>query len=330
MRAVIVDLPGAPDVMHLCEVDEPSITARTQIKVRIRAAGVNPIDCKIRRHGLQGTRGYPAILGCDGAGEVVATGSEVGRFKIGDRVWFCNGGLGGAPGNYAEFTVIDQSWALAMPDSLSFCAAAAGPLVLITAWEMLFDRAKLQKNQTVLIHAGAGGVGHVAIQLAKHVGARVLTTVGTSEGMELVRTWGADEVINYRDEDFVAKTNELTGGCGADVVIEMTGAETFARSIDCTAHCGDLVTLLDPGLVAMKEARRRNLRIGFELMLTPMLESLDQARNHQMDILSACGGLIDEGKLTLYVSKVFPFNEVSMAHEAIERGHTYGKIVIEI
>lgn len=329
MKAILMTRTGPAEGLELHEVPEPPLTEPTQIKVRLRAAGVNPIDTKIRRNGLLGSGSLPAILGCDGAGEVIEVGRGVDRFGIGDRVWFCHGGLGGEPGNYAEFTVLDQRWAAPMPRSLDFTQAAAGPLVLITAWGMLYDRGRLQAGQTVLIHAGAGGVGHVALQLAKLRGARVLTTVGSEESAALASGWRADEVINHREQDFVAEVNRLTDGAGADLVAEMVSPEVFSRSIGCTAYFGDLVTLLDPGAAPLAEARLRNLRIGFELMLTPQLRGLTAAREHQVDILRQCAELIDAGQLRLHVSQTLPLENAAKAHRQIETGHTVGKVVLE-
>ena len=330
MKAILMNQTGPADLLQTGDLPEPVIEHPTQIKVRLRAAGVNPIDTKLRRHGLLGQRPLPAVLGCDGAGEVVDVGPAVDQHKIGDRVWFCHGGLGDDQGNYAEYTVLDQRWAAPMPRTLDFEQAAAGPLVLITAWGMLYDRGRLAAGQTALIHAGAGGVGHVALQLARRRGARVLTTLGDPANEAWVRRWGADEVINYREQDFVAEVNRLTEGRGADLVAEMVNPEVFARSIECTAPFGDLVTLLDPGNVPLAEARWRNLRIGFELMLTPMLRGLDTARKHQMHILKQCAEWIDAGQLELHVSQVFPLEQAAAAHRRIETGHTLGKLVLRI
>ncbi len=330
MKAIVMTATGSPSVLEPREVAEPELRAATDLKVRVQAAGVNPIDTKVRRRGLFYPHACPAILGCDGAGIVVDKGEAVQRFELGDRVWFCNGGLGGDPGNYAEFTVLDQRWAGLMPEQLDFHEAAAAPLVLITAWGALYDRARLMPDHTVLIHAGAGGVGHVAIQLAKIHGARVLTTVSTPEKNALARSCGADLVIDYRDADFVNAVNDFTSGAGVDVVFDTVGPEVFKRSIDCTAHFGDLVTLLDPGDVPLQEARMRNLRIGFELMLTPMLRHLDRARDHHVEILDRCGAWMDEDRLHIHVSEVLPLEQAAAAHEVIESGHTAGKIVLAI
>ncbi|BBA35272.1 alcohol dehydrogenase [Methylocaldum marinum] len=330
MKAILMTQPGLPDLLELREIEEPTITEPSQIKVRLRAAGVNPVDTKIRRNGLFYPNPLPAVLGCDGAGEVVEIGGAVSRFNIGDSVWFCHGGLGGDQGNYAEYTVLDERWAAPIPQSLDFEHAAAAPLVLITAWGALYDRGRLQAGQTVLIHAAAGGVGHVAVQLAKLRDARVLATIGSAEKAELARNWGADTAIDYRQEDFAQRVNELTDGQGADLVIDTVGPDVFRHSIDCTAHFGDLVTLLDPGNISLQEARMRNLRIGFELMLAPMLRNLHEARDHHVEILQQCGEWIDQGVLNIHVSQVLPLEKAAAAHALIETGHTTGKIVLKI
>ena len=329
MKAIIMTGTGPCDRLQLQEIADPAIQAPGQIKVRIRAAGVNPIDTKLRSRGLLYPDALPAILGCDGAGEVVETGPDVDRFKPGDKVWFCHGGLGADQGNYAEYRVIDQQFARAMPASLDFETAAAGPLALITAWEALFDRARLSEGQTVLIHAGAGGVGHLAIQLAKIRGARVLTTVSHAEKAHFVQELGADEAILYTQHDFAAQVNELTGGRGADVVFDTVGPEVFKQSIPCTAHYGDLVTILDPGEgVVFKEARNRNLRISLTFMLAPHLRHLPEALAHQGEILDQCARWIDAGRLRIAVSKHFPLERAAEAHRMIEEGHATGKIVL--
>lgn len=329
MKAILMMRAGAPDVLELADIPEPALTDPGQIKVRLHAAGVNPIDTKLRKRGVFFPDALPAVLGCDGAGEVVETGAEVTRFKTGDRVWFCHGGLGADQGNYAEYTVLDQRWAAAIPSSLTYEQAAAAPLVLITAWGALYDRARLTAGQTVLIHAGAGGVGHVAIQLAKQRGARVLTTVGSTEKAALARQWGADETIDYHT-DFVEAVNDLTEGQGADVVLDTVGPEVFMRSLDCTAHFGDIVTLLDLPEQPVKGARMRNLRIGFELMLTPQLRGLEKARLHQVHMLETCGQWMADGTLKVHVSHTLPLEQAAQAHDLIETGHMTGKTVLTL
>ncbi|MFI3157170.1 MAG: zinc-dependent alcohol dehydrogenase family protein [Methylococcaceae bacterium] len=330
MKAIMMTAVGNPDVLAFQDIDEPEISTATQIKVKLQAAGVNPVDTKIRRNGLLYDNPLPAVLGCDGAGEVVETGSAVNQFKPGDKVWFCHGGLGREQGNYAEYTVLDQRWAGLMPETCSFTEAAALPLVLITAWGGLFDRGGLQAGQTVLIHAGAGGVGHVAIQMAKLKGARVITTVSSEQKAEFVKTIGADEAILYIHDGFVDKVNKLTDGKGADLVFDTVGAEVFKQSIAATAHFGRLVTLLDPGELSLAEARMRNLLIGFELMLTPMLRDLPEARDKHIEMLKQCAQWIDKGLLKTHIGKQLPLAEAVKAHQLIETGHSTGKIVLTV
>lgn len=330
MKAVLMTAAGTPGVLEWREVAEPQLTADDQVKVRLQGAGVNPVDTKLRGRGLLFPDALPHILGCDGAGEVVECGAAVRDFKTGDAVWFCHGGLGREPGNYAQYTVLPAAVARRKPAALTALQAAAGPLVLITAWEALFDRAHLQAGQSVLIHAGAGGVGHAAIQLAKLAGARVCTTVSGATKTDFVRGLGADRVIDYRQEDFVAAVLQWTEGQGVDVVLDTVGGETFRRCLQAAAHYGDVVTLLDPGTgVDWKEARNRNLRIGFELMLTPMLRDLPQARAHHGEILDRCAAMLDAGQLQLHVSDLLPLAQAADAHARIEDGHVQGKLVLD-
>lgn len=330
MQAMLMTAVGTPDVLTLQEVPEPQITQSTQVKVKLHAAGVNPVDTKIRRGGLLSQQPLPAILGCDGAGEIIQIGSAVTRFKPGDNVWFCHGGLGLEPGCYAQYTVLDERWISIMPKNFTYQLAAAMPLVWITAWGALVDRGGLTAGQTVLIHAGAGGVGHVAIALAKRLGARVITTVSDAEKVDFVRRLGADEVIDYRQQDFVIRVNELTAGQGADLVIDTVGATVFRQSIAATAYFGRLITLLDPEALDLSEARLRNLLIGFELMLTPMLKSLDGARERQINMLNQAAKWVEQGELSIWVSGQFPLAEAAQAHRLIEAGHVTGKLVLNI
>ncbi|MGL5081392.1 MAG: zinc-dependent alcohol dehydrogenase family protein [Microcoleaceae cyanobacterium] len=332
MKAVVMIKSGKPEVLELQDVPQPQIRTATEVLVRLRAAGVNPIDTKLRSRGTFYPEKMPAILGCDGAGMITAVGSSVEKFRVGDEVYFCDGGLGDEVGNYAEFTVVDERFISPKPKSLSFTEAAAAPLVLITAWESLYDRGKLQPGQRVLIHGGAGGVGHIAIQLAKLQGAEVATTVGSPENQEFVRSLGADLVINYRQTDFVEAVLEWTEGEGVDLAFDTVGKEIFFKTVDAVKIYGDLVTVLEPDirLGDLKQARTRNLRIGLELMLTPMLQKLVEEQTDQAKILKQCARLIDEGKLRIHVSQIFPLAEAAAAHAALEMGGRVGKIVLAI
>lgn len=329
MQTILMTEPGDPEVLALQERPTPTIAAPTDMLVRLHAAGVNPVDTKLRRRGVLLPDGLPAVLGCDGAGVVAAVGPEVTRFKPGDEVWLCHGGLGGPVGNYADYILVDAAIAQPKPRTLGFAAAAAAPLVLITAWEALFDRARLHAGQTVLIHAGAGGVGHVAIQLAHLAGARVAATVSGPEKATFVHDLGAECAIDYRSEDLTEAVMSWTEGRGVDVALDTVGPAAFQRTIPAMAYYGDLVTILDPGpQLDLAEARNRNLRLSLELMLTPMLRPLPAARAHQGEILRQCAERIDRGELRIHVSQTFPLAEAGTAHRAIEAGHTQGKLVL--
>lgn len=329
MKAIVMTATGGSDVLKPAEVPQPKINDETELLVRLMAAGVNPVDTKLRAKGTYYPARLPAILGCDGAGVVEAVGADVTRFKIGDEVYFCNGGIGGAPGNYAEYTVVDERFCARKPRSLSFVEAAAAPLALITAWESLHDRAALKPDQHVLIHAGAGGVGHVAVQLAKIAGAQVCTTVGSLDKADFVSALGADAPILYKKTDFVWAVQEWTKGDGVDVALDAVGGDTLVATFRAMRIYGDLVTLLQPGPgVDWKEARVRNLRISYELMLSPMYYGLRGAQEHQARILEECARLFDEGRLRIHLAHTFPLQDAAEAHRLIEQGSTTGKIAL--
>ena len=333
MKAVIMTQPGTPEVLQLQHLREPEIKQPTEILVQLKAAGINPIDTKVRGRGTFYPDQMPAVLGCDGAGIVQEVGSAVTKFKPGDEVYFCAGGLGKQDtGNYAEYTVVDESLVAAKPASVSFAEAAAAPLVLITAWESLYDRARLEAGQKVLIHAGAGGVGHVAIQLAKLKGAKVATTVGNLDKERLVRQLGADFPILYKQTDFIKAILDWTDGKGVDIGFDTVGGKTFFDTCEAVKVYGDVVTILEPdySLGKLKLARNRNLRISLELMLTPALMGLKEARQHQTEILAECAQFIDEGKLKIHLSQTFPLEDVAAAHKAIETGSITGKVTLLI
>ncbi|MEG4282047.1 zinc-dependent alcohol dehydrogenase family protein [Microcoleus sp. A006_D1] len=332
MKAIVFETPGSPSVLRLQDIPAPTIQTETEVLVRLRAAGLNPIDTKLRSRGTFYPEKTPHVLGCDGAGVVEALGAAVQSFQVGDEVFFCNGGLGGSIGTYAEFAVVDERFLAIKPAALSFAEAAAAPLVLITAWESLYDRGRMQPGQKVLILAGAGGVGHVAIQLASLQGAEVCTTVSSEKKAEFVKQLGADSVILYKNTDVVDEVLTWTQGQGVDLAFDTVGGETFYQTIPAVKIYGDLVTILepDPALGNLKTARMRNLRISLELMLTPMLQGLEQEQEQQAKILQQCARLCDRNLLKIHVSKTFPLAQAQAAHELLETGSLTGKIVLEI
>jgi NADPH:quinone reductase len=332
MKAIAFLTPGNPEVLKLHDIPAPTIQKETDVLVRLRAAGINPIDTKLRARGTFYPQQTPHVLGCDGAGVVEAVGVAVQGFQVGDEVFFCNGGLGGPIGTYAEFAVVDERFLAKKPAALSFVEAAAAPLILITAWESLYDRGRLQAGQKVLIQAGAGGVGHVAIQLAKLQGADVCTTVSSESKGETCRSLGADSVIFYKNTDVVEEVLAWTQGEGVDLAFDTVGGSTFYQTIPAVKIYGDLVTILepDPALGNLKTARVRNLRISLELMLTPMLQGLVEEQEQQAKILQRCADLCDRNLLKIHVSKTFPLEQAQAAHELLEAGSVTGKIVLLI
>ncbi len=329
MKAVLMNAPGEPAVLQMGTVPTPTIQQDTELRVRLKAAGVNPIDTKLRQRGTFFPDRLPAILGCDGAGIVEAVGASVKQFQPGDEVYFCNGGLGGHPGNYAEWAIVDARFAARKPTTLSFAAAAAAPLVLITAWEALYDRGNLQSGQRVLIHAGAGGVGHVAVQLARLRGAIVSTTVSNDTKAAFVQTLGASHIINYKETDVAQAAMDWTHGQGVDLTFDTVGGAVLSQSFAATKMYGDIVTILEPDPTTnWKLARTRNQRLGFELMLLPMLQGLVEAQQAQANILQQCAQLIDSGQLQIHVSQTFPLADAAAAHRALESGSTTGKLVL--
>ncbi|MBI5438339.1 MAG: zinc-dependent alcohol dehydrogenase family protein [Nitrosomonadales bacterium] len=330
MKAILMTAAGNADVLQLHEAPKPNLPSPHHLRVKLAAAGVNPIDTKLRAKPVYYPGKLPAILGCDGAGIVEEVGSAVSRFKVGDAVYFCNGGIGGEPGCYAEYTTLHEEYCAAKPANLSLEDSAALPLVLITAWEALVERAHLQAGQTILIHAAAGGVGHVALQLAHHLGANIAATVGNEENVGLVHGLGAEKIIEYREQDFVQETLNWTGGKGADVVLDTVGGETFLRSLNAVRIGGKLVTLLSTplSLADTQLARLRNLSLCYELMLTPQVMKLHDERIRQRKILEQGAKLIEASRLGVLVSHKLPLENAAEAHRMIEAGGMTGKIIL--
>ncbi|GBC60477.1 alcohol dehydrogenase [Desulfonema ishimotonii] len=333
MKAVLLRGAGDAHLLELTNVPKPQITDPHFIRVRLHAAGINPIDYKMRRIGTLFPDRLPAILGCDGAGVVEAVGKNVRRFTVGDGVYFFNGGIGGPePGNYAEYTIIHEDYAALKPRNLTMTEAAAVPLVWLTAWEALADRAELKAGQTILIHAGAGGVGHVAIQIARNLGAKIATTVSSPKKAAFAQSLGADYCIHYRETDFVQAVLAWTDGQGVDVVFDTVGQQTFCRSFTATRIYGRVVTLLEDLCSAdrIKVAKFRNLSVIYELMLTPMFLKMHEERVAQRQALEKATRHIEEGTLKVRVGDILPLEQVAEAHRRIEEGHLTGKLVLDI
>lgn len=330
MKAVVMTGPGGPERLEVREIESPAPEGDRDLVVRVIAAGVNPIDAKQRGSGPLVQGKLPVVLGCEGAGVVEAVGPGVECFHPGDEVYFLSGGIGGRPGTYAECAVVDERVTALKPKNLRFAEAGAAPLALITAWESLERSGGVGSGETVLIHGGAGGVGHLAVQLAAQRGARILTTVGDPAKAEWARRLGAAETILYKERDFRKEVLEQTDGRGVDLALDTVGGETFVRTLSAVRPYGRVVTLLLPecGPEVLREARVRNLDLCFVWMLAPAFLGLAEQQERQGRILRECVERFEDGSLRVVVTKEFRLEHAAEAHRLIERGSTTGKIAL--
>ena len=331
MKTVYFEKGGSANVLQYGEIKAPGDCGENQVLVRIKAIGINPIDCKIRATPERFPVTFPVIPGCDGAGIVQAVGLHVKNFKPDDEVYFSQPGFNNRQGTYTEYVLVDAGLLALKPHTLSFEQAAAAPLVFITAWEALHDRVHITRNQTILIHAGAGGVGHAAIQLAKLAGAKVITTVSSEEKANFVQRLGADKIINYRTQNVIAEVSQWTNGKGVDIAFDTIGPEVLQSCFHCVKPYGDVVTILQPAPdTDWSEARKGNVRLSFELMLTPVLMELEDAKCHQGEILMHCTALFDANKLSVEIARTFGLADAVAAQNFLEENHPIGKLVMVI
>ncbi len=309
MRAVTQDSLGAPDVLVVS--DRPRPEPRTnEILVRVRAASVNPTDWKHRANG--GFLGAPPfVLGWDLSGVVEEVGIGVARFAPGDEVY----GMLSYPfghGAHADYVTAPAAWFAPKPASLDHVQAAALPLVSLTAWQALVEYADIQPGQRVLIHAAAGGVGHVAVQIAKARGAYVIGTASAGKH-EFLRELGVDEAIDYREVDFAEAVGDV------DAVLDTLGGDTSSRSLRTLRPGGILVSILPVGSDDL-------LREADDLGVRAIRMLVDSSRH---DLLSVTD-LVDRGALRARVSDVFPLEQAAEAHRRGETGRTTGKMVLTL
>ena len=295
---------GGVDVLRYEAVDcgEPSIG---ELRVRVLAAGVNPIDAAIRQGFLKRPVPLPTIPGGDVSGFVDAVGPGVTDFSVGDPVH----GVIGRTGAYAEYVVAPAAVFAPKPATLDHVHAAAVPLAALTAWQMIFELAQLRAGQRVLVHAAAGGVGGFAVQLAKHVGATV-TGTAREENASYVRELGADEVVDYHASRFEDVARDM------DVVLDLVGGDTQHRSWSVLKRGGTLVTACDQPL-----AERAHVAGACALRVSVRPDGGQ---------LSKIGELIDAGRLRVHVSETFPLAEAARAHACIQTRHTRGKLVLRV
>jgi NADPH2:quinone reductase len=321
MKAVRIHTFGDADSLVLDDVPVPEPRAG-EVRVMIAAAGVNFVDVYERKG--QYPQLLPALAGKEGAGTVEAVGPEVTEPRVGDRVAF-----GGNSGGYAESVLVPAWKAAPVPAGLDFPRAAAAMVQGLTAHYLCRSTFPLRPGQTALVHAAAGGVGSLVVQTAKMCGARVIATVSTPEKAEIARAAGADEVILYSTEDFLARTRELTGGKGVDVVYDSVGLDTFLKSLDCCRPRGMValygqasgpVAPLDPQVLSRK---------GSLFLSRPTLKDYMADRAELLERTREVFGWIIEGKLTIRIDRTFPLSRAADAHRYLEARQSRGKILLE-
>lgn len=318
MKAIVLTSFGGPDAFALRDVPKP-VPQAGEVLVRVHATSINPLDYQIRRGDYPESVPLPAITGHDVSGVVEAVGPGVTSFVPGDEVWYTPQIFQGS-GSYAEYHVASETIIGKKPAALSHLEAASLTLVGGTAWEALVVRAGLRVGESILIHGGAGGVGHVAIQLAKAIGARVLTTARASNA-EFVRGLGADVVIDYEKEDYVDAVLRETGGHGVDVVFDTIGGDTLSRSADALAQLGRVVSIVDI-------AKPQNLLQAWGKNASYHFVFTRQHRG-KLDELSA---LIERGQLRPHVGAVYSLADIPAAHARLESPNNglRGKIAIAV
>jgi len=324
MRVYIVNEPGAP--FAPVELARPVPTAN-QVLVRVRASGVNPLDTKIRAgRAAHARQPLPAVLGLDMAGIVEEVGSAVSGFRPGDEVYGMVGGVGGHQGTLAEFVAVNADLLAPKPKTLSMREAAALPLITITAWEGLVDRANVHRGQRVLIHAGAGGVGHIAIQLAKSFGADVFASVSPSK-KRIVEEFGAT-AIDYQAFSAEQYVDLHTHGEGFDIIYDTVGGSTLDASFTAVKrYTGHVVSCLGWGTHALAPLSFRGATYSGIFTLMPLLTGTGQ--KHHGDILRHAAALADSSRLRPLLSEErFAANQIEVAHALVESG-ILGKVVVE-
>ncbi|KAA0690959.1 NADP-dependent oxidoreductase [Neorhizobium sp. P12A] len=307
MQAVRIHRFGGPEVMTIEEIDRP-IPSANEVLIKVLAASVNPVDAKMRegKYPVVTEKDLPYVLGRDVSGQIAAAGDNVSSFLIGDDVFAF---LSPDHGGYEEFVLARADEVATMPKSLDAVGAAAVPLAGITAWQGLFDHGGLRSGKRVLIHGGAGGVGHFAIQLAKDKGAWVATTVSTAD-REFVSDLGADLVIDYKSEKFEDVIEPV------DLVFDLIGGETQDRSFDVVKPGGALIsTLKEPDKARAAEL---SIRVG---------RYTAQPNGSQLQEIAE---LIDQGKVKVVVAGTFKLSEVGQAQTALKENHIRGKVVLKV
>lgn len=326
MKAFAIKEFGEPNIFQVVDLPKPELLPH-HVLIKVAATSVNPVDLKIRQGAVVNIApDFPAVLHGDVAGVVEAVGKNVDKFKVGDEVYGCAGGVKGSSGALAEYMLADANLIAHKPKSIGMKDVAALPLVSITAWEGLIDRAKVQSGQKVLIYGGTGGVGHLAVQLAKWVGAEVYATVSSPKKAAIALKLGADVTIDYRKtsvEEFVEK---YTVGNGFDIVFDTVGNDNLQNAFKAAKLNGTVVSTVSLSQQDLTLLHVKGLTLHLVYMLLPMLTGIDRA--HHGKILNKIADLVDAGQIRPLIDRNFTFLEVATAHAYLESG-VIGKVVLK-
>lgn len=325
MKAALVETNNGP--FRIADIARPE-PVKGQVLVRIHASGVNPLDTKIRAGAAAHARHpLPAVLGLDLAGTIAKVGEGVTEFRVGDEVYGMTGGVGGHQGSLAEYAVVDARLLAAKPSNISMREAAAIPLVFITAWEGLVDRARIGPGMKVLVQGGGGGVGHMAIQIARAFGADAFAT-GRGAKADFIRALGATPIDFEREtvDDYV---DRYTSGRGFDLVYDTGGGKVLDASFAAVGHFGHVVSCLGWGQHALAPLSFKAATYSGVFTLYPLLSG--EGREHHGEIMREATKLIEAGKLMPALDRRrFSLDEVEQSHAAITGSGANGKIVVEI
>lgn len=322
-RAVIASRPGGPEVLQIVERLRP-VPGEGEMLVRVSAAGINRPDVMQRQGNYPPPPGASDILGLELAGVVESLGSGVRRFKPGNRVMALV-----HSGAYAEWAVVQEVSALPVPDGMSLVEAGAFPETYFTVWSNVFERAGLKPGETLLIHGGTSGIGTTALMLAKAIGAKVIVTAGSPEKCEACLKLGADGAIDYRRQDFVAVSKELTGGCGPDVILDMVGGDYIARNLEAVAADGRIAQIaFQKGSKAEVDflplLMKRITLTGSTLRARPLAMKAKLAASLEEHVLP----VLARGEARPLIDSTYPFEQVADAHARMDSGSHTGKIVL--
>lgn len=317
---------GEPSVLTLADLPDPT-PGPTQLLIEVHAAASNPVDTKIRSGSFRAPLEPPVVPGYDVSGVVKAIGPDVTRFRPGDAVY-------ASPplfqrGSHAQYVVIEEAIACRKPESLSHVQAAALPLAVLTAWEVGYDMANLQAGQTALIHAAAGGVGHLLVQLAKARGCTVIATASSDESFALLETLNVDHTINYKSQDVASRVKEITDGRGCDAVFDLVGKAVFQPSVELVAVRGCIASIVGiPADADLNPLFLKSCSIHAEFMGATALAG--RVPKHQANILKEVSAMVEAGTLKPHVSKTFPLEALAEAHTLQESKGVTGKLVITL